>query len=248
MSKLTLYEFPHSHFCEVARWALEYKGLPYQSRCLLPGVHAAQMKRLAGASSLPVLRDDERIIQGSGAIVDHLDQYYPQQPLTPATDVASVHEFEAEVSRDIGVPLRRLCYYHLLPRPELVRYFFMHRSSPFESLVFRFMYPILSRRLRDGYDCSADGVATARAALTSAITRFDQRLADREYFFDDRFSRADLTFAALLAFMVMPAEYPVSWPAELADHELSRWFANFGTTASYQHVSRTYANYRVAGA
>ena len=245
MSKLTLYEFPHSHYCEVARWALEYKGLAYKAHCLLPGFHAVQMKRLAGASSLPVLRDDDRIIQGSGAIVDHLDQYYPQRPLTPTTDVATVHEFEAEVSRDIGVPLRRLCYYHLMPRPELVRYFFMHRSSPVAGWVFRFMYPLLSRRLRDTYDCTADGAATACAALTSAIARFDQRLADREYFFDDKFSRADLTFAALLVFMVMPAEYPVNWPPELTDHELGRWFANFGTTASYQHVSRIYANYRL---
>ena len=28
-SMITLYQFQFSHFCEKARWALDYKGVPY---------------------------------------------------------------------------------------------------------------------------------------------------------------------------------------------------------------------------
>ncbi|MCP4310158.1 MAG: hypothetical protein GY790_02760 [Bacteroidetes bacterium] len=64
MSRPILYEFPHSHFCEVARWALEYKGIAYRSEPVLPGYHLYKIKAIAPQSSLPVLADGSEIIQG----------------------------------------------------------------------------------------------------------------------------------------------------------------------------------------
>jgi glutathione S-transferase len=34
---ITLYQFQFSHYCEKARWALDYKGLAYAPKNLLPG-------------------------------------------------------------------------------------------------------------------------------------------------------------------------------------------------------------------
>ena len=34
-----LYDFRFSHYSEKARWALDFKGIPYTSRHLLPGFH-----------------------------------------------------------------------------------------------------------------------------------------------------------------------------------------------------------------
>ena len=28
---MKLLEFPHSHYCEKARWALDYKGIPFEA-------------------------------------------------------------------------------------------------------------------------------------------------------------------------------------------------------------------------
>ena len=80
-------------------------------------------------------------------------------------------------------------------------------------LAFAVLFPRLRQRIVEGYDCTEAGARQARSRLTAAITAFDQRLDRQAYFFDQRFSRADLTFAALTAFMVMPSEYPVRWPA-----------------------------------
>ena len=81
---LTLYQFPISHYCEKVRWALDYKGLDYTSKNLLPGIHLIVIKKIAQRSSVPVLVDGEKIIQNSADIIDHLDRSYPGKPLTPA--------------------------------------------------------------------------------------------------------------------------------------------------------------------
>ncbi|MBW2292390.1 MAG: glutathione S-transferase N-terminal domain-containing protein, partial [Deltaproteobacteria bacterium] len=45
---ITLYEFSLSHYNEKARWALDYKGIPYRSRPVLPGFHQGILRRLSG--------------------------------------------------------------------------------------------------------------------------------------------------------------------------------------------------------
>ena len=57
-----LFEFPHSHYCEIARWALALKQLEYRSSPILPGWHSYRIKKLAPQSSVPVLCDAGAVI------------------------------------------------------------------------------------------------------------------------------------------------------------------------------------------
>jgi glutathione S-transferase len=41
-----LYTFTISHFAEKARWALDYKGIHYQEKRLVPGSHFPIVKRI----------------------------------------------------------------------------------------------------------------------------------------------------------------------------------------------------------
>ena len=36
---MKLLVFPHSHFCEKARWALDFKGIPFEPVAVMPGLH-----------------------------------------------------------------------------------------------------------------------------------------------------------------------------------------------------------------
>jgi len=65
---IKLYQFPSSHFCEKVRWALEYKRVAYRPVNLLPGFHLKPMRKLAPKSCVPVLVDEETIVQESSAI------------------------------------------------------------------------------------------------------------------------------------------------------------------------------------
>ena len=66
MSKPVLYVFAISHYCEKARWALEYLGVEYEIRYLAPGIHIKVARKLGAAgTSLPMLPVAGRGLQGS---------------------------------------------------------------------------------------------------------------------------------------------------------------------------------------
>ncbi|MGI8738178.1 MAG: glutathione S-transferase family protein, partial [Gammaproteobacteria bacterium] len=112
-----LYQFQFSHYCEKARWALDYKGIPYKPRNLLPGLHVNPTRKLAPDTSLPILVDDGTAVQDSTAIIDFLDRKYPQRPLVPQ-DPAHAREalaWEEYFDEEVGVTLRLWFYYHALP-------------------------------------------------------------------------------------------------------------------------------------
>jgi len=57
-----LYVFAISHYCEKARWALDYPAVDYELMYLAPGMHANLLADLGVAgSSLPVLVIDEAL-------------------------------------------------------------------------------------------------------------------------------------------------------------------------------------------
>jgi glutathione S-transferase len=61
---LKLYTFNISHFSEKARWALDYEGIPYEERVLLPGPHQLVTRRIARRTHVPVLEHDGQYVQG----------------------------------------------------------------------------------------------------------------------------------------------------------------------------------------
>ena len=74
MSKPVLYVFAISHFCEKARWALDYLDIAHKIRYVAPGIHSKIAKKLgAPATSLPILEAGEHVVQGSAAIIDWAD-------------------------------------------------------------------------------------------------------------------------------------------------------------------------------
>ena len=65
MKKPVLYLFGISHYCEKARWALEYLDVDFDISHVAPGLHIALAKKLgAPGSSLPILVADGQLVQG----------------------------------------------------------------------------------------------------------------------------------------------------------------------------------------
>ncbi len=68
-------------FCEKARWALDWHGVAYNEISWAPGLHRVLLKHYgANASTLPVLLDDETIVQGSSAIIDWAENRAQARP------------------------------------------------------------------------------------------------------------------------------------------------------------------------
>ena len=233
---MKLLEFPHSHYCEKARWALDYKGVPFQAVALLPGLHLITVRKYAPDTYVPVLLSDNEVVQGSSDIISYLEQKYPSHSLTPtdADQRQTCLEIEYAMDKRLGENIRRVLYDGLLAYPEFMRYCFTHPMPIVKQLFFRIMYPMLRYKIYKTYVVSAVKVARARREFDVAMSEIEQTLMQRKYLVGERFTRADLSVASMLSLLVMPAEHPFPWREipdpktrifldEYRDHPVSDW-------------------------
>lgn len=225
-----LITFAASHFCEKARWALDWHGLDYEEIGWPPGLHLVLTKvHGAKSSTLPIIFDGAALIQGSAAIIDWADSRSADQrrSLTPDSPAAA-REIERRAGAVIGVHVRRLAFAELLPRhAHMVKPALFHRATGWRRSAGHAMWPVAWRIMQRMYDTGPGAAADSRATLEAEFDWLDAKLADgRPYLAGDRFSRADLTVASLLALVARPAElapeHGMEGPASLAA-DVARW-------------------------
>lgn len=197
---ITLYQFHFSHFCEKARWALDYKGLPHVRKNLLPGLHKRVARNLAPRSGLPILVDNGTVVQDSTSIITFLDERYPDRPLTPrdAQEAKDALEWEEYLDDEIGVQVRLWFYYHALPDRDCALSFLLDGAPWYGRPLFALIYPKVRAAMTSLMNIHADSARQAEERLVAALDRLDDAVKDRPFLVGDRFSRADLTACALL--------------------------------------------------
>ena len=80
---LRLYRFPFSTNVERVALALAHKRLEVESVWIDPA-DRSEVVRISGQELVPVLADGDRVIADSTAILEHLEQRFPEPPLYPA--------------------------------------------------------------------------------------------------------------------------------------------------------------------
>ena len=212
---IKLYQFCISHYCEKARWALDYKGINYQTVNLLPGQHVNTIRKLTGAeSSVPVLEHDGQIIQGSGHILDYLDKVFPDKPLLPADPdlQARVLEWEQKLDEQAGPALRTWVYHYFLQRPKIVVPMLAAGTPFYNRILLSLAFSRVDEIMRNWMKINQKTADAAQETLEQLITELAEVYEQQPYLVGDRFTRADLTAAALLAPLFQPEQYPVPWP------------------------------------
>jgi glutathione S-transferase len=149
--------------------------------------------------------------------VDYLDANWPEHPLTPADAglAAQAREWERLADEDIGPAVRRICYDVLLGHPRLVLPLLTEGCAWYGRVLLPLIFPRLRARMRALLKIHPAGVAASVATLDAALERVNARWAETGYLVGDRFTRADLAVAALLAPLFMPSVYGVPWPRAL---------------------------------
>lgn len=228
--KPKLVTFAASHFCEKARWALDWHGLDYEEVGWPPGLHVILTKvHGAKSSTLPILLHGGELIQGSAPIIDWAEAKAGAQGrgLTPGKP-GEAAEIEQRAGEVIGVHVRRLAFAELLPHhAHMVKPALFYRASGWRRLAGDCMWPVSWRVMRRMYNAGPGAGADSRAKLEAEFDWLDAKLADgRPYLAGDRFSRADLTVASLLANFAKPSElapeHGMEGPASLAA-DVMRW-------------------------
>ncbi len=196
-----LYQFETSPFCEQARWALDYKGLPYRTVTLVPGFHQATLKKLpTDILAVPTLVNDHDVVVGAGTILDYLDKHDRQPTLTPVStqDAAIAHEWERYARTNLGLPLCGYYYCYALQSAVIARRHFIRNASWWPRLLSQFAYPVFRRRVAAAIGIDDGSAARLAKTVAVAFDQFEQALTEHRFLAGPIFSRADLTVSALL--------------------------------------------------
>ena len=201
-----LYQFPISHYCEKARWALDRKGVEYQCKTLFPGLHVKPLRRLARGSTVPLLLIEEQSIQGSDAIIDFLDARFAHAPLTPADaqHAQAARDWEQFASERIADPLRSCFYHYMLEYPSEVIGLFTQGGPWYGRLFYTVAYRKVEQVIRNGYQINQRTAQLCMRAIAKSLDKLDTHLQEHKFLVGEQFSRADLSVCALLSPLVLP--------------------------------------------
>lgn len=207
---------PISHYCEKARWALQRIGLAYSEARHVQGIHQLAARRAGGGSTVPVLVTPDGAIGDSAEILAWVDRSAaPERRLFPAAGVArtEVEDLCRRLDTVLGPRGRRLLYVHMFTARELALHFNNQGVPAWENRAVRGGWP-LARRLVEHVLEIRPGIEVEDEATVWRELDFvaELRADGRPYLCGDRFGAADLTFAALCAPLVVPAQYGVTLP------------------------------------
>jgi glutathione S-transferase len=209
---LRLITIPISHYCEKARWALDRAGIAYREERHVQGIHQVVARRAGGARTVPVLVTDDCVLAESDDILHWVDERTPPADRLFSGD-PEVEVLCARFDEVLGPHGRRLMYVLMLPERELMLSFNNAGVPSWEDRVMRLGWPLITRFAAHELDMKPGIEREDEAIVWRELDFVGDLLSDgRPYLCGDRFSAADLTFAALAGPAVVPPQYTVELP------------------------------------
>lgn len=195
-----LYQFPVSHYCEKARWALDVADVPYEVKNIAFFEHMVVVPRLSGGSrTVPVLVDGTRVLDDSSDILRFAAHRAPMTLFPTSepgrTEVESLLRHFDDV---VGPAVRTCAYADILVSLDTFTRVAFTDLDPTRRKLSKLAAPLFRPALRRAFGIPRR-VPKMTARLLDAATELDRRLEDREYLVGDAFTAADLTGAALWA-------------------------------------------------
>jgi glutathione S-transferase len=215
-----LVTIPISHFCEKARWALERAGVSYREERHVQGIHRIVARRAGGGRTVPVLVTGDGVFAESEDILRYADEQVDEQRRLFPADPEVVRVCR-ELDQGLGPDGRRLMYALMLEQKGPMLRVNNQGVPAWEGRMMSALWPVVTRWGRRDLGIHDDTVRVDGENVRRAFDTIAKRRADgRPYLCGDRFTAADLTFAALAAAVVVPPEYGVRLPQpdELPPH------------------------------
>lgn len=211
-----LITIPSSHYCEKARWALDWFKIPYIEERHVPIFHRLSTQKYGG-TSVPVLATNSGNFVDSTDILRYLDtvetgerKLYPKDAELRQEIDEMVELFDAKLGQNTA----RWIYYYLVSDREKMRNLWSEGTPLFEGFGFEIFFPLISKMAQKLLNINEASAAESLLEIEQVFEMLNLRLADgRRYLIGDSFSAADLTFATLTAPVLLPPEYPIKLPS-----------------------------------
>lgn len=213
MKKPVLYVFLISHYCEKARWALDYCGIDYQLKTLMPATHSKVTQRIgAKGSGLPILQTQSEVIQGSAAIIDWAQKKAQENDEHSLLVNAESNALEKKADDVLGIHIRRWFYSEaLVDCPEIVKPVFSKGASLKDKFILQLAWPKIVSVMIKKMDLGYEQEQESKKIVLAELDKLDSLLTGSpKYLVDNQFSNADIALASLIAPFFRPKEHPAS--------------------------------------
>lgn len=234
-----------SHYCEKARWALERAGIAYEERCYPPLLHYRAVARYR-TRSVPVLVHAQGVLTDSTDILRWADQQAPCG-LYPADSAlrAAVDRWEDRFDETLGPATRQHVYAFGFGTPELMMGPATERVGWFDRLLVPRILPRARRMFDRLLDLSPAGLQGADEAIDATLDAVAAAMDGRQWLVGDQFTAADLTFACMMAPIILPANYGVRLPGPAEVSAAYRnWIARRSQHPAVEFARRLWAEER----
>jgi len=206
-----LITIPISHYCEKARWALDYAGVDYVEEAHLQMFHWVPARLAGGGRTVPVLTTPKGTLRESSDIVRYADTWSRGPKLFDDGD-AALAKLVDRLDR-YGVWTRLWVYREVLPHKDVVLRFGREGVPRWQHVAMPAALPVISRALTRFLRIDERTYEKALKKIDETFSEVEALLADgRPFLMGERFTAADLTFAALTAPLIMPPQYGVKLP------------------------------------
>ncbi len=244
--KRVLYQFPLSHYCEKARWLLDFKQLDYEVKNLVPATHRIFTLLKAQTTTVPLVRDGQEWIGDSTDLAFYLDAKYTLRPLLPSDPVLRSKAVMIEEKADkAGIHVRRYAYSQLLQTEEVIDLLLGDSS-----LLKLFKKP-LAGQVRQGitklYKINAETGESSRLKMQQAIEDFEKILHQNggRYLVGDCLGLADITVASMFAPLLAIKDTP--WQTlQPSNQSLQQVYDNLSQRPLGHWIIRLYQEQRQA--
>ncbi|TGL87594.1 glutathione S-transferase family protein [Leptospira congkakensis] len=238
----TLYTFSISHFSEKARWGLELANYPFELKPLVPGAHIQTLKPIVNDLYVPVLETDSGVIQGSGNILDIIEEKAFGQKAT-----LEEKQMEEKIDIQIGKSLQTLLYFHILDYPEIVgKLFLLEPAKLSDTVAPPEHFDLIALSLKRRYKITPKNLEVVKQALDEGAKELISIYKDKKFFNGNSFGRVDLTLASLMGMLAEPKEspaYPWFTSIQMPESFLT-WRKELGFELLFDRIREFYQEFR----
>ena len=241
---MALWQFRVSMYPEKVRWALDYKGIPHIRHSLLPGPHAAQLLLRFGQKEMPVITHAGNTVKGSAAIIDYVEQHFPQQPLYPANLALKQQALDMQQRCDgLGPYVRRAFFYQFLAETDYATSLFTTGYPAWAQRLYRSTFPVTRSIMQMDMHISRGSAEEGCLRTQEALDFVATQCGPEGYLVGDQFSIADIAAATLLFCVVLPEEYPVAFTRPLP-RRIQDWLQHWQEHPGAAWVREIYRKHR----
>ncbi|MSQ83299.1 MAG: glutathione S-transferase family protein [Myxococcales bacterium] len=243
---MRLLTIPISHYVEKARWALDYAKIAFREEGHAQILHyRATLPH--GSRTVPVLIDGTSVIADSTAILLHVDALAAADrklyPLDPAQR-KQVLDWEDEFDLRLGPHVRRVGYHRAFAMGKELTEPLRGRVPDWELTALQAAFPLAVALMRKGMNINAKKADESLLRVRSQCDAVAKALDGKDYLVGDHFSAADLTFAALLAPVLVLPQHPVRLDLLQLPDDFKALQTEFAAHPAGLYAQRLYARHR----